>query len=149
MSPKATPAADQPADVAAVNDISLTIRPGEFFTLLGPSGCGKTTTLRLIAGFETATTGDILIQGKRMNDVPPHLRPVNTVFQNYALFPHLTVAQNVEFGLKAKRIPPAERERRVRQALELVRLPDLANRKPSQISGGQQQRVAPGPRHRQ
>ena len=132
----------QPATFAAVNDITLAVRPGEFFTLLGPSGCGKTTTLRLIAGFETATKGDILIQGKRMNDVPPHLRPVNTVFQNYALFPHLSVAQNVAFGLKAKHVPAAERERRVRDALELVRLPSLANRKPSQISGGQQQRVA-------
>ena len=132
----------QPGDMAAVKDINLSVQPGEFFTLLGPSGCGKTTTLRMIAGFEAATQGDIVIQGKRMNDVPPHLRPVNTVFQNYALFPHLTVAQNVEFGLKAKRIQPAQRERRVHEALELVRLPELANRKPSQISGGQQQRVA-------
>lgn len=132
----------QATEVAAVNDINLAVLPGEFFTLLGPSGCGKTTTLRLIAGFESATHGDILIQGKRMNDVPPHMRPVNTVFQNYALFPHLTVAQNVAFGLKAKHIQPTERERRVREALELVRLPNLANRKPSQISGGQQQRVA-------
>ena len=128
--------------VAAVNDINLAVRPGEFFTLLGPSGCGKTTTLRLIAGFEEATRGEILIQGKRMNDVPPHLRPVNTVFQNYALFPHLTTAQNVAFGLKAKHVPPKERDRRVREVLDMVRLPDLANRKPSQISGGQQQRVA-------
>ena len=120
----------------------LSVTPGEFFTLLGPSGCGKTTTLRLIAGFEQATAGDILIQGKRMNDVPPHLRPVNTVFQNYALFPHLTVAQNVGFGLKVKHVGAPERERRVAEALEMVRLSELAQRKPSQLSGGQQQRVA-------
>jgi spermidine/putrescine transport system ATP-binding protein len=130
------------ADVMAVNKISLAIQPGEFFTLLGPSGCGKTTTLRLIAGFETATHGDILIQGQQMNAVPPNRRPVNTVFQNYALFPHLTVAENVGFGLKVKHVHPTERERRVREALEMVRLPDLADRKPSQLSGGQQQRVA-------
>ncbi|MDI9548628.1 MAG: ABC transporter ATP-binding protein [Chloroflexota bacterium] len=127
---------------AAVNAIDLSVTPGEFFTLLGPSGCGKTTTLRLIAGFEQATAGDILIQGKRMNDVPPHLRPVNTVFQNYALFPHLTVAQNVGFGLKVKHVGAPERERRVAEALEMVRLSELAQRKPSQLSGGQQQRVA-------
>lgn len=127
---------------AAVNGINLPVNHGEFFTLLGPSGCGKTTTLRLVAGFEQATSGDILIQGKRMNDVPPHLRPVNTVFQNYALFPHLTVADNVGFGLKVKHVPAAERQRRVADVLGMVRLGDLAQRKPNQLSGGQQQRVA-------
>ncbi len=110
---------------AAVNAIDLSVTPGEFFTLLGPSGCGKTTTLRLIAGFERHRR-DILIQGKRMNDVLPHLRPVNTVFQNYALFPHLTVAQNVGFGLKVKHVGAPERERRVAEALEMVRLSELA-----------------------
>lgn len=130
------------ADVAAVYDINLGIRSGEFFTLLGPSGCGKTTTLRMIAGFETPTKGEIFIQGKSMRDVPPYNRPVNIVFQNYALFPHLTVAQNVGFELSVKRVPRAERERRVHEALELVRLPGMSKRKPSQLSGGQQQRVA-------
>jgi spermidine/putrescine transport system ATP-binding protein len=129
-------------DVHAVQNVNLTIRAGEFFTLLGPSGCGKTTTLRLIAGFELPTSGDILIMGYPMTHVPPYRRPVNTVFQNYALFPHLTVLQNVAFGLAVKRVPRAERERRAREALELVRLPALADRKPVQLSGGQQQRVA-------
>ncbi|MBI3244394.1 MAG: ABC transporter ATP-binding protein [Chloroflexi bacterium] len=128
--------------VTAVHQINLAIRPGEFFTLLGPSGCGKTTTLRMIAGFEAVTSGDLLIQGQPMTDVPPNKRPVNTVFQNYALFPHLTVAENVAFGLVVKRLPRAEREQRAEEALELVRLPGLGRRKPSQLSGGQQQRVA-------
>jgi spermidine/putrescine transport system ATP-binding protein len=128
--------------VTAVHRINLAIRPGEFFTLLGPSGCGKTTTLRMIAGFEAATTGELLIQGQPMNDAPPNKRPVNTVFQNYALFPHLTVAENVAFGLAVKRVPQAERRQRAEEALELVRLPGMGHRKPSQLSGGQQQRVA-------
>jgi spermidine/putrescine transport system ATP-binding protein len=129
-------------DVYAVRNINLTIRAGEFFTLLGPSGCGKTTTLRLIAGFEQPTSGEVLIMGQPMSQVPPYRRPVNTVFQNYALFPHLTVLQNVAFGLAVKRVPRAERERRAREALDLVQLPALADRKPAQLSGGQQQRVA-------
>ena len=127
---------------AAVRDVSLTLRAGEFFTLLGPSGCGKTTTLRMIAGFEAPTRGEVLIQGRPMTHVPPHRRPVNMVFQNYALFPHLTVLQNVAFGLAVKRVPGPERDKRARAALELVRLPAMAERKPSQLSGGQQQRVA-------
>jgi spermidine/putrescine transport system ATP-binding protein len=128
--------------VAALKDLNLTIPPGKFFTLLGPSGCGKTTTLRLIAGFEVPTTGEVFIQGRPMSKVPPNRRPVNTVFQNYALFPHLNVAQNVAFGLEIKRVSRPERERMVREALEMVRLPNAGNRKPSQLSGGQQQRVA-------
>ena len=128
--------------VIAVRQINLSIRAGEFFTLLGPSGCGKTTTLRIIAGFEAATHGEVFIQGQPMTKVPPNRRPVNTVFQNYALFPHLTVAQNVAFGLAVKRLPRMERERRAAEALELVRLPGLGDRRPSQLSGGQQQRVA-------
>jgi len=129
-------------DVNAVRNINLTIRAGEFFTLLGPSGCGKTTTLRLIAGFELPTSGEVLIMGQPMSHVPPYRRPVNTVFQNYALFPHITVLQNVAFGLAVKRVPREERERRAHEALDLVRLPALADHKPAQLSGGQQQRVA-------
>jgi spermidine/putrescine transport system ATP-binding protein len=129
-------------DVNAVKDINLAIRAGEFFTLLGPSGCGKTTTLRLIAGFEQPTSGQVLINGQSMNGVPPYRRPVNTVFQNYALFPHLSVADNVGFGMSVKRVPKEEREKRVRAALDLVELPQAADRKPGQLSGGQQQRVA-------
>lgn len=128
--------------VNAVRDIQLQIGAGEFFTLLGPSGCGKTTTLRLIAGFEQPTRGEVLIQGQSMNGVPPYRRPVNTVFQNYALFPHLTVANNVGFGLSVKGVSQEEKEKRVRAALELVELPHTADRKPSQLSGGQQQRIA-------
>jgi spermidine/putrescine transport system ATP-binding protein len=128
--------------VRAVHHIHLTIGSGEFFTLLGPSGCGKTTTLRMIAGFETPSSGEILIQGKPVSKVPPYRRPVNTVFQNYALFPHLTIEQNVAFGLNVKGVPKDEQKRRVQEALDLVRLPNMGHRKPNQISGGQQQRVA-------
>ncbi|TAK11872.1 MAG: ABC transporter ATP-binding protein [Anaerolineae bacterium] len=130
------------ADVRAVEDISLDIREGEFFTLLGPSGCGKTTTLRLIAGFETPDSGMVIIGGQVANELAPYQRPVNTVFQNYALFPHLTVEQNVAFGLKVKRIPVPEQEQRVNEALELVQMGAYGRRRPSQLSGGQQQRVA-------
>ena len=126
----------------AVKGVDLEIKQGEFFTMLGPSGCGKTTTLRMIAGFEFPTSGDIFLNGQLSNDVPPYKRPVNTVFQSYALFPHLTVAQNVGFGLAVKRVPKGEREVRVREALELVKLGQLGERKPNQLSGGQQQRVA-------
>lgn len=129
-------------DLAAVQNLSLNIHQGEFFTLLGPSGCGKTTTLRIIAGFEMPSSGEVYIGGRLMNDIPPYQRPVNTVFQNYALFPHLTVAQNIAFGLTMKRLPREEIEQRTRKALSLVRLPDLGERKPKQLSGGQQQRVA-------
>lgn len=129
-------------EVNALKNLNLSIPRGKFFTLLGPSGCGKTTTLRLIAGFELPTSGEILIHGKPVSKVPPNQRPVNTVFQNYALFPHLTVAQNVGFGLVTKRTPTDERERMVKDALEMVKLADMGNRKPSQLSGGQQQRVA-------
>ncbi|MBX3045718.1 MAG: ABC transporter ATP-binding protein [Anaerolineales bacterium] len=126
----------------AVKGVDLQIKQGEFFTMLGPSGCGKTTTLRMIAGFEFPTSGDIFLNGELSNQVPPYKRAVNTVFQSYALFPHLTVAQNVGFGLAVKRVPKGEREVRVREALELVKLGQLGERKPNQLSGGQQQRVA-------
>jgi spermidine/putrescine transport system ATP-binding protein len=137
--PKIARSAD---DVAAVDHVSLAIRKGEFFTMLGPSGCGKTTTLRMIAGFEVPTSGDICIQGARVNDIPPNKRPVNMVFQNYALFPHLTVGDNVGFGLTIQRVPKAGRLNRVREALALVQLEGMEDRRPSQLSGGQQQRVA-------
>lgn len=129
-------------DVVAVDHVNLQIRDGEFFSLLGPSGCGKTSSLRMIAGFELPTAGSILIHGREMGITPPHLRPVNTVFQSYALFPHMTVAQNVAFGLEMRKIPKAEIAHRVRKALELVRLTGLEERRPRQLSGGQQQRVA-------
>lgn len=126
----------------AVDSLNLQIVDGEFFSLLGPSGCGKTTTLRAIAGFEMPTSGEIYIQGQPMKDRPPFHRPVNTVFQNYALFPHLTVAQNVAFGLEMENVPRPEIHDRVAEALALVKLTDLAKRYPRQLSGGQQQRVA-------
>ena len=129
-------------EVQAVRDVSLDIEQGEFFTLLGPSGCGKTTTLRLIAGFETPTSGEVFIQGSRMSRTPPYQRPVNTVFQNYALFPHLNVLKNVAFGLAVRRMARAHREILAQEALALVRLAGMGDRKPSQLSGGQQQRVA-------
>jgi spermidine/putrescine transport system ATP-binding protein len=128
--------------VAAVKEIDLAIRSGEFFTLLGPSGCGKTTTLRLIAGFEMPSAGRLLIQGQDMADVPAHLRPVNTVFQSYALFPHLSVAENVGFGLAVKRVPRPERRRRIAEALAMVQMEVMVDRRPAELSGGQQQRVA-------
>ncbi|WP_318527807.1 ABC transporter ATP-binding protein [Defluviimonas sp. WL0050] len=128
--------------VVALNDVSIAIRKGEFFTLLGPSGCGKTTLLRLIAGFETPSSGQILLNGNDITDAPPNLRPVNTVFQSYALFPHLTVRQNVGFGLQMQGVAASEITDKVKRALSLVRLEDLADRKPQQLSGGQQQRVA-------
>jgi spermidine/putrescine transport system ATP-binding protein len=131
------------ADVQAVKGITLTIGEGEFFSLLGPSGCGKTTLLRMIAGFEHQTSGQVLIRGNDMTGVPPHKRPVNMVFQSYALFPHMSVFENVAFGLKIKKsCPSAEIAQRVEEALTLVRLPHLAHRYPRELSGGQQQRVA-------
>jgi len=128
--------------VRAVNSINLDIYDGEFFALLGPSGCGKTTTLRLIAGFEQPTSGAILIDGKPMQGVPSFYRPVNTVFQDYALFPHMSVIQNVMFGLQMDKVPRKEAEHRAAEALDMVRLPNALNRKPRELSGGQQQRVA-------
>ncbi len=129
-------------EVVAVDDVSLEVRDGEFFSLLGPSGCGKTTTLRMVAGLEFPTSGSITIFGEEMALRPPNHRPVNTVFQSYALFPHMTVAENVGFGLEMRKEPAAEIRRRVDQALELVRLEGMGERRPGQLSGGQQQRVA-------
>jgi spermidine/putrescine transport system ATP-binding protein len=129
-------------EIVAVADLTLTLRPGEFFTLLGPSGCGKTTTLRMLAGFERPTTGRLLIDGEDVAGLAPHRRPTNTVFQSYALFPHLSVRDNVAFGLRRKRVPRDEIDRRVRAELERVGLAAEVNRKPNQLSGGQQQRVA-------
>jgi spermidine/putrescine transport system ATP-binding protein len=126
----------------AVDHVCLAIREGEFFALLGPSGCGKSTTLRMLAGFEQPTAGRIEIEGVPMVGVPPYGRPVNMVFQSYALFPHLTVAQNLAFGLEMKHVPRPEIARRVEAALELVRLPGMGPRRPGQLSGGQQQRIA-------
>ena len=128
--------------VVAVKDVSLQIADGEFFALLGPSGCGKTTTLRMIAGFELPTDGEVYIHGRAMGKTPPFQRPVNTVFQSYALFPHMTIGENVAFGLQMKGVNKKETDRRVQEALAMVRLPGYERRKPKQLSGGQQQRVA-------
>jgi spermidine/putrescine transport system ATP-binding protein len=126
----------------AVDNLDLEFEGGEFFTLLGPSGCGKTTTLRMIAGFEEPSSGKVLIDGEDVADLPPYKRPTNTVFQSYALFPHLSVGENVGFGLKRKKVPKDEIERRVRGELERVGLATEINRRPNQLSGGMQQRVA-------
>jgi spermidine/putrescine transport system ATP-binding protein len=126
----------------AVDNIDLSVASGEFFSLLGPSGCGKTTTLRLIAGFEQPTSGQILLDGVDVSDVPPHRRNVNTVFQSYALFPFLSVFDNVAFGLRHRGVDKADLQRRVNEALELVHMTSFAKRRPGQLSGGQQQRVA-------
>jgi spermidine/putrescine transport system ATP-binding protein len=128
--------------LAAVNHVTMQIKDGEFFSLLGPSGCGKTTSLRMIAGFELPTDGKILIHGKDMSQTPAFQRPINTVFQQYALFPHMTVEQNIAFGLEMKGVSRADRIRRVGEALEMVRLPGMEMRRPKQLSGGQQQRIA-------
>ena len=128
--------------VRAVDGVSLDVRAGEFFSLLGPSGCGKTTTLRMIGGFELPTGGRILLRDRDITTDPPDKRPVNMVFQHYALFPHLDVGENIAFGLRRKRVERAEIARRVAEALELVRLEGYDRRKPNQLSGGQQQRVA-------
>ena len=129
-------------DVVAVDDLALEVAPGEFFTMLGPSGSGKTTTLRLIAGFELPDEGRVLLNGADVTRQPPYARDVNTVFQDYALFPHMTIGENVAYGMKVKRVGRGERNTRTSEALELVRLGGLENRKPSQLSGGQRQRVA-------
>jgi spermidine/putrescine transport system ATP-binding protein len=129
-------------DVVAVDNLSLEIEHGRFFALLGPSGCGKTTTLRMIGGFEEPTAGHIELHGKDVGSLPPYKRDVNTVFQSYALFPHLSIFENVAFGLRRKKLRGAELQKRVREALELVGLGLLEKRKPRQLSGGQQQRIA-------
>src|SRR5205085_2641647 len=129
-------------EIVAVAGVDLEVREGEFFSLLGPSGCGKTTCLRMIAGFEEPTAGKILLLGQDVSRLPAYERDVNTVFQDYALFPHMTVAANVEYGLKVKRIRVQERRRRVREALRMMRLERLERRKPGELSGGQRQRVA-------
>lgn len=130
------------ADFVAVHDASFGIGRGEFFSMLGPSGCGKTTTLRMIAGFESPTSGSILLDGADVSRTPPYRRNVNTVFQQYALFPHMSVFDNVAFGLRARKVPKAEVAQRVGEMLEIVRMSDFAKRRPVQLSGGQQQRVA-------
>ncbi len=129
-------------DYVAVESADFDIAEGEFFSMLGPSGCGKTTTLRMIAGFEQPTSGRILLQGQDVSRTPPHKRDVNTVFQNYALFPHMNVFDNVAFGLRNKKTPNDVVTTRVKELLEVVRLPDMAERRPNQLSGGQQQRIA-------
>ena len=129
-------------EIVAVNNISLSIEKGEFFTLLGPSGCGKTTLLRMIAGFYQIDSGNILFGEKIINNVPAHKRDTGMVFQNYAIFPHMTVSENVAYGLKARKVPKPEIKRRVDEALELVQIFSLRARKPNELSGGQQQRVA-------
>ena len=129
-------------EVVAVDNIDLEIADGEFFSLLGPSGCGKTTTLRMIAGLEYPTEGSITIHGEEMGLRPPNKRPVNTVFQSYALFPHMTVEGNVAFGLQMQKISEDEIKRRVGEAIDLVRLSGMESRRPAMLSGGQQQRVA-------
>ena len=126
-------------DHVAVDDVDLEVRDGEFLSLLGPSGCGKTTTLRLIAGFERPDAGSIRIGGRDVASLPPYKRPVNTVFQSYALFPHLSVRDNVAYGLKQRGIPRTDRRGRAEQALDLVRLSEVEGRKPRALSGGQQQ----------
>src|SRR5216684_906260 len=130
------------ATTAAIDEVSLSVEQGEFFALLGPSGCGKTTLLRLIAGFEAPDSGHILIDGVEMNAVPPYARPVNMMFQSYALFPHLDVAGNIAFGLKQERMERRRRDARVAEMLALVQMSDYARRRPHELSGGQKQRVA-------
>ena len=129
-------------DVKAVDDANLEIRDGEFFSMLGPSGSGKTTCLRMIAGFDRPTSGNIFLYGQDVSDLPPYERNVNTVFQDYALFPHMTVEDNIAYGLMIKGVPKKERFKQVDEMLDLVRLPGFGHRKPSQLSGGQRQRVA-------
>ena len=129
-------------DFTAVNDVSLKIYPGEFFALLGPSGCGKTTLLRMLAGFETPSTGSVFLDGQDISPVPPNKRPINMMFQSYALFPHLTVAQNIAFGLKRSNMEKGAIEERTQEMLRLVKMEQFSKRKPHQMSGGQRQRVA-------
>lgn len=128
--------------MTAVDAVNLTVQEGEFMTFLGPSGCGKTTTLRMIAGFEDPTDGKIIINHQDCENVPPNLRDVNTVFQNYALFPHLSIRENIAFGLRLKKMPQSEIDKRVNRMVELIKLEEHINKRPSQLSGGQKQRVA-------
>src|SRR6185437_8415502 len=125
-----------------VRGLNLQVARGEFLSLLGPSGSGKTTTLMMLAGFETPTRGHIALDGKRLDDKPPHQRDIGMVFQNYALFPHLTIAENVAFPLSVRHVSREDKKARVKRALDMIELPHLANRRPSQLSGGKQQRVA-------
>ncbi len=129
-------------DVKAVDGLTLEIKDAEFFSMLGPSGSGKTTCLRMIAGFDHPTSGQIFLYGQDVSNLPPYERPVNTVFQDYALFPHMTIDENIAYGLMIQRVPKVERGRRVDEMLDLVQLPGFGYRKPSQLSGGQRQRVA-------
>ena len=129
-------------EVVAVDELSLEVNAGEFFTMLGPSGSGKTTTLRVIAGFEAPDSGSVELHGVDVTDSPPYERPVNTVFQDYALFPHMSVLENVAYGLRVNGVPKRERQERAAEALQMVRLPDVEERRPIQLSGGQRQRVA-------
>ena len=129
-------------DFVALHETSFAIGHGEFFAMLGPSGCGKTTTLKMIAGFEQPTTGRVMLDGVDVSDVPPYKRNVNTVFQQYALFPHMSVFDNVAFGPRSKKKDESQVKKDVMEMLDIVRLSDFAQRKPSQLSGGQQQRVA-------
>jgi spermidine/putrescine ABC transporter ATP-binding subunit len=129
-------------DVVAVDDISIDIASGEFFSLLGPSGCGKTTLLRMLAGFESPTSGELYIDGNPMSEIPPHHRPTNMVFQNYAIFPHLDIRGNIAYGLRKDKLGKVEQNRRVDEALEMVKLPGFGDRRSNEISGGQRQRVA-------
>src|ERR1700710_1138341 len=129
-------------EFVATQDVNLAIKAGEFLTLLGPSGCGKTTLLRMISGFETPSEGTVWINGEDVTHLPPYRRNVNQVFQSYALFPHLTVAENIGFGLERKKVPKVELTERVREVIALVSLEGFEARKPSQLSGGQRQRVA-------
>jgi len=131
-------------DVIAVNNVNLDIKDKEFIVLVGPSGCGKTTTLRMIAGLEEVTSGNIYIDGKVVNDVPPKDRDIAMVFQNYALYPHMTVYDNMAFGLKLRKYPKSEIDRRVKAAAEMLGIENLLKRKPKELSGGQRQRVALG-----
>lgn len=126
----------------AINDISMDIEHGEFFSLLGPSGCGKTTLLRMLAGFESVSSGEIYIDGQPMSGVPPHHRPINMVFQNYAIFPHLNVRDNIAYGLRKQKLPRAKRDDMVDEMLDLIKLPEYGDRKATQLSGGQRQRIA-------
>lgn len=129
-------------EVLVVKDLNLSINKGEFVTMLGPSGSGKSTCLMMLAGFETATHGDILLNGRPINNIPPHKRGIGMVFQNYALFPHMTVGENLSFPLEVRKMGKAEREEKVKRALDMVKMGDFAGRRPAQLSGGQQQRIA-------